>query len=172
MSIHRNRALFAASIAIVALSVAGRAQKRWEYPPTRTVDQVDAYHGVRVADPYRWLEDDNAPETKAWVDAQNAVTFGYLNRLPFRVALRARLEALYNYPKSRCPLGRAACSSSPRTPGSRTSRCSTSRRGFKARPPCCWIRTRCRRTAPARLTVFEPSKDAYTRRVRSITQRV
>src|SRR3954468_23576093 len=86
MSIRRNRAVLVASIAVVAVSVAGRAQKRWEYPPTRTVDQVDTYHGVQVADPYRWLEDDNAAETKAWVDAQTAVTFGYLNRLPFRPA--------------------------------------------------------------------------------------
>jgi len=59
---------------------AGRAEL--DYPQTRKVDHVDTYHGVRVPDPYRWLEDDNSAETAAWVEAQNKVTFGYLERIP------------------------------------------------------------------------------------------
>ena len=51
------------------------------YPATKTVTQVDDYFGTKVADPYRWLEDDNAADTKAWVEAQNAVTFGYLGKI-------------------------------------------------------------------------------------------
>ena len=46
----------------------------FSYPPTRRCDQTDTYHGVTVADPYRWLEDPNSDETKAWVEAQNEVT--------------------------------------------------------------------------------------------------
>ena len=69
------------------------------YPVTRTVDHVDTYHGVSVPDPYRWLEDDSSAETAAWVEAQNAVTFAHLETIPFRAALTARLEQLYNYPK-------------------------------------------------------------------------
>jgi prolyl oligopeptidase len=64
------------------------------YPPTRKVRQIDRYFGVHVEDPYRWLEDDNSPETKAWVDAQNQVTNAYLDKIPYRNALRERLRSL------------------------------------------------------------------------------
>ena len=74
------------------------------YPATRKVDQVDDYHGTPIADPFRWLEDDTSAETKAWVDAQNLVTFGYLDQIPSRDALRARLTELVNYPRYSAPL--------------------------------------------------------------------
>src|SRR6266404_9419991 len=54
------------------------------YPPTRQTEQTDEYHGVKVADPFRWLEDDNSAETKAWVEAQNKVTFGWLDTISER----------------------------------------------------------------------------------------
>ena len=73
------------------------------YPETRKTDQVDEYHGTRVADPYRWLEDDNSPETLSWVNAQNQVTFDYLARIPYRSRLKQRLQELYNYPKYGIP---------------------------------------------------------------------
>ena len=63
------------------------AQQPITYPSTRKVDHVDTYHGVTVADPYRWLEDDNSAETAAWVEAQNKVTFAYLDRIPYRRAM-------------------------------------------------------------------------------------
>lgn len=69
------------------------------YPTTNKVDQVDDYHGTTVADPYRWLEDDNSEETKAWVEAQNKVTFGYLESIPYREGLKKRLLDLLNYPR-------------------------------------------------------------------------
>ena len=74
-----------------------------EYPKTRKSEQVDDYHGTSVADPYRWLEDDNASETLAWVKAQNQVTFNYLESIPFRSRLKQRLQELYNYPKYGIP---------------------------------------------------------------------
>jgi prolyl oligopeptidase len=73
------------------------------YPETRKADQVDAYHGTTVADPYRWLEDDNSAETLAWVKAQNQVTFDYLAQIPYRSQLKQRLQELYNYPKYGIP---------------------------------------------------------------------
>ncbi len=73
------------------------------YPKTRKVDHVDDYFGTKVADPYRWLEDDTASAVKAWVQAENEVTFDYLARIPFRGRLRARLEQLYNYPRYSAP---------------------------------------------------------------------
>lgn len=73
------------------------------YPPTRTTDTTDTYHGITVADPYRWLEDPNTAETAEWVKAQNTVTFGYLNTLPKREQLNARLTELWNYERYGIP---------------------------------------------------------------------
>ncbi|OYW74093.1 MAG: S9 family peptidase [Verrucomicrobia bacterium 12-59-8] len=67
------------------------------YPQTRQEDVVDTLHGVQITDPYRWLEDDNSEETKAWVKAQNEVTFAYLEKLPRREEIKARLQKLWNY---------------------------------------------------------------------------
>lgn len=75
-----------------------------KYPVTKKVDQVDDYLGVKVADPYRWLEDDNAEEVKQWVKAENDATFGYLGRIPFREKIRERLTEIYNYPRYSSPM--------------------------------------------------------------------
>jgi prolyl oligopeptidase len=64
---------------------------------------VDDYFGIKVADPYRWLEDDNSEETKAWVKAQNAVTFSYLDKIPYRKDVKNRLEKIWNYEKYGSP---------------------------------------------------------------------
>jgi prolyl oligopeptidase len=74
-----------------------------DYPQTRKTDHVDDYHGVKVSDPYRWLEDDRSAETAAWVEAQNKVTFGYLEKIPFRSQVEKRVKQLYNYPKYGAP---------------------------------------------------------------------
>jgi len=76
---------------------------RQVYPVTRTTNVVEDYHGVKVADPYRWLEDDNSPETKAWVEEQNKVTFGYFAQIPGLPALRERLTKLWNYERFGVP---------------------------------------------------------------------
>ena len=76
-------------------------------PVTRAAEQVDDYHGRRVPDPYRWLEDTDSPETAAWVNAQNAVTFGYLAGIPEREAIRKRLTELWNYERYSAPFRRA-----------------------------------------------------------------
>ena len=74
-----------------------------KYPETKRVDQVDDYFGIKVADPYRWLEDDNSEETAAWVKAENKVTFGYLEKIPFRNKIKERLEKIWDYPKYGVP---------------------------------------------------------------------
>ena len=79
------------------------AQTTWEYPESRKDDVVDDYHGTKVPDPYRWLEDDNSEETKQWVKEQNIVTFNYLNSIPFRGKITNRLEQLWNYAKFSAP---------------------------------------------------------------------
>ena len=69
------------------------------YPPTRKGDVVDDHHGTKVADPYRWLEDVDSPETRSWVEAQNRVTFAFLEQSPERERIRRRLTELWDYPK-------------------------------------------------------------------------
>jgi len=73
------------------------------YPETQKVDTIDDYFGTKVADPYRWLEDDNSEQTKAWVIAQNKVTFDYFKAIPFRQQLIDRLTKIYNYEKYSAP---------------------------------------------------------------------
>ncbi|MEM7736528.1 MAG: prolyl oligopeptidase family serine peptidase [Deinococcota bacterium] len=76
------------------------------YPSAHKVDQVDDYHGTAVADPYRWLEQVGSSETKAWIQAQNDLTFGYLAKLPDRDSLRKRLIDLWDVPKASVPFTR------------------------------------------------------------------
>jgi len=90
-------------IVALALAACKKEAARLAYPETKKVDQVDDYFGTKVADPYRWLEDDNAEDTKAWVEAQNKVTFGYLDTIPFRPAIKARLTEIFNYPRYSSP---------------------------------------------------------------------
>jgi len=88
---------------IAAFAACKKEAARLTYPETKKVDHVDDYFGTKVADPYRWLEDDNAEDVKAWVQAQNAVTFGYLDTIPFRPKIKARLTEIYNYPRYTSP---------------------------------------------------------------------
>jgi prolyl oligopeptidase len=73
------------------------------YPQTKKGETVEVYFDTKVADPYRWLEDDKSVETAAWVKAQNEVTYDYLSKIPFREALKARMEKLWNYEKIGAP---------------------------------------------------------------------
>jgi prolyl oligopeptidase len=96
-----GKCLLAATAA--ALIAGCTTTSRLHYPVTRQTGQTDDYHGAKVADPYRWLEDDNSPETKAWVEAQNKVTFGYLEKIPERTAIKERLTRLWNYERYGVP---------------------------------------------------------------------
>jgi len=87
----------------MALTTAGISFAQIKYPETKKGETVDVYFDTKVSDPYRWLEDDKSPETEAWVKAQNEVTYGYLNKIPFRDALKARMEKLWNYEKISAP---------------------------------------------------------------------
>jgi len=77
--------------------------QRLDYPETRIDSVVESYHGVMVEDPYRWLEDDNSDETKAWVIAQNELSLPYLKSLPGRDAIKNRLTELWDYPRYGTP---------------------------------------------------------------------
>ena len=89
-------------VAVGALALASLACSQdgsLDYPDTRRIDHVDVYHGVEVADPYRWLEQDvrESKEVEAWVSEQNKVTFAYLESIPEREAIRKRLTELWNF---------------------------------------------------------------------------
>lgn len=78
-------------------------QQKFQYPATTKVDQVDEYFGTKVADPYRWLEDDTSSQTAEWVKAQNTLTFGYLEQIPYRQKIQDRLTKIWDYPKVSAP---------------------------------------------------------------------
>ena len=115
-----RRSLFAASLSLFACASLALtlplssvdAQKfvsgggKLSYPVTKKVDQVDDYFGTKVADPYRWLENNDSPEVAAWVAAENKVTYQYLDQIPCRKALFNRLSQLFNYPKFSAPTRR------------------------------------------------------------------
>ncbi|MBI9055148.1 MAG: S9 family peptidase [Bacteroidales bacterium] len=77
--------------------------QKFDYPKTKTVDQVDSYFGVEVEDSYRWLENDRSAETEEWVVAQNKITFDYLAQIPIRDQFKTRLENLWNFETVKSP---------------------------------------------------------------------
>lgn len=81
----------------------GFSQPELTYPETKKADVADDYFGTKVPDPYRWFEDLNSEDVKAWVEAENEVTFSYLEQIPFREKIRQRLTELYDYPKYSSP---------------------------------------------------------------------
>src|SRR6202790_164952 len=104
--IHSRVLIFAAAFLTAALFSTVLSAQSLNYPVTRKSDQLDDYHGVKVADPYRWLEDDHSAETAAWVAAENEVTLAYLDKIPYRAQVKKRLEELFNYAKYTAPVRR------------------------------------------------------------------
>ncbi len=96
--------LFSLVLPLLALlSAAQSSSSPLTYPQARRSDQVDDYHGTKVADPYRWLEDTDSAETHTWVEAENKLTFSYLDQIPYRQAIRERLTKLWNYERFTAP---------------------------------------------------------------------
>lgn len=79
------------------------AQTKFKYPDARRSDQVDDFHGTKVADPYRWMEDTESAETRAWIEAENKITFDYLGKIPEREKIKNRLTELWNYERYGAP---------------------------------------------------------------------
>ena len=100
----KNLFLFIIAVSISSYTLAQQMNiKTLPYPNTKKVDAVNTYFGTAVPDPYRWLEDDRAPDTKAWVQEENKVTQDYLGQIPYRGAIKKRLETLWNYEKYSAP---------------------------------------------------------------------
>jgi prolyl oligopeptidase len=103
MTFIRNAAV-AAAVACFAAQAQGQ---KLSYPEARKGDVVDDYHGTKIADPYRWMEDIDAREVTEWVRAQNRLASGYLERLPLREHFRKRITELWNYPETGLPFREA-----------------------------------------------------------------
>jgi prolyl oligopeptidase len=101
----KNLLIFASLTLITACSNNDKMNETEKivYPVTAKVDVVDDYFGTSITDAYRWLEDDNAPETETWVKAQNTVTETYLSKIPYRDQIKERLTELFNYPRISAP---------------------------------------------------------------------
>lgn len=91
------------TLSAIVCTLVMNAQTKINYPETKKIDHVDTYFGEKINDPYRWLEDDRSAETEAWVKAQNVVTYGYLEQIPYRNQLKNRMEQLWNYEKISAP---------------------------------------------------------------------
>ena len=91
------------TLSAIVCTLVMNAQTKINYPETKKIDHVDTYFGEKINDPYRWLEDDRSAETEAWVKAQNVVTYGYLEQIPYRNQLKTRMEQLWNYEKISAP---------------------------------------------------------------------
>lgn len=94
-------------ITAMILTACKPKEEKISYPETKKVDTTDIYFGVSIADPYRWLEDDNSAETAEWVKAENVVTDNYLAKIPFREELKSRLTEIMDYPKYGSPFKKA-----------------------------------------------------------------
>jgi prolyl oligopeptidase len=107
MNMYRS-SLFISAIALLGAcsSNTGDQKTAGAYPEAKKIDHVDTLSGVAVADPYRWLENDTSKETAEWVSAENDVTFGYLKNIPFRDAIRKRLDEVQNYERLTAPVKR------------------------------------------------------------------
>ncbi len=98
-----KKILFISIMAIIVALMGCEPQQKFDYPETTKVDQVDVYFGDTVPDPYRWLENDTSKQTGEWVKAQNEVTFGYLEEIPFRKDIEERLTEIWDYPRVSAP---------------------------------------------------------------------
>jgi prolyl oligopeptidase len=148
-----------ASFAGLALTVTAVTGQTLQYPSAKKVDQIDVYHGTKVADPYRWLEDDNSAATAAWVEGENKVTFPYLERIPYRQQLQARVKQLNNYEKYSSPARKGPFVFFRKNDGLQNQSVLYIQTGFDGVPevlldPNKW------EDNTTRLTTFRPSRDA------------
>jgi prolyl oligopeptidase len=130
-----------------------------QYPVTRKTDHVDDYHGVKVPDPYRWLEDDRSAETAAWVRAENEVTFGYLDKIPFKSKIFTDLEKAYNYPKYSAPTKKGDYFYFYKNDGLQNQAVLYRQKGLKGSPEVVLDPNKLSPDGTTRLTVFSLSKD-------------
>lgn len=144
---------------VIATAVAGTSlAQQVKYPVTNKIEHSDEYHGVKVQDPYHWLEDDRSAETEAWVKQQNEVTFGYLNKIPFKQKIFDDLEKAYNYPKYSAPSKKGDYFYFYKNDGLQNQAVLYRQKGLKGTPEVVLDPNKLSADGTTRLTVFELSK--------------
>jgi prolyl oligopeptidase len=142
---------------MLAASAEGQAV---EYPNTREIEHMDDYHGTKVADPYRWLEDETSADTAAWIEAQNAVTFPYLERIPYRQALLRRVTELNDYERFSAPSRKGPYVFFSRNSGLQNQSVLHFQKGFDGAPEVLIDPNTWSTDGTVQLSAFAPSKDA------------
>ncbi len=130
------------------------------YPVTDKIETVHEYFGTRVSDPYSWLEDDRAPATEKWVEAENKVTFDYLGKIPFRAALRKRLGEIYDYPKFSAPFKKRELYFYSKNEGLQNQSVLWVQNGLDGAPEVLIDANQLSQDGTTRLGAFAPAKDA------------
>ena len=146
--------------ALLTLLVLSTFAQKIQYPVTKKVDHTDTYFGVSVADPYRWLEDDNSQETAQWVQEQNKLTFRYLEGIPYRMKIKDRLEQLYNYPKYSAPFRKGSYFFFTKNDGLQNQSVLYIQSGLDGKPEVFIDPNKLSDDGTARLGAFAVSKDA------------
>ncbi len=155
-----NRTRLATAIGLAVLGSTALRAQQLQYPITKKTDQIDVYHGTRVADPYRWLEDDTSPQTAAWIEAENKVTFPYLESIPFRQQLQARVKQLNDYPKYSSPSRRGPYYFYSKNEGTQNQSVLYIQKGFDGAPEVLIDPNKWSEDGTVRLRAFAPSANA------------
>ncbi len=129
------------------------------YPKTKKGKHSDTYHGIRVKDPYRWLEDDTSAATAKWVSEQNKVTHTYLDQIPYLQNLKDRLSSLYNYERYSAPFRKGAYYYFSKNDGLQNQAVLYRQKGLNGTPEVVIDPNKLAADGTSRLTVFEISKD-------------
>ncbi len=150
---------FVSGLSLTQLASADTKNSKLTYPETKKVDQVDDYFGTKVPDPYRWLENENSADTKAWVDAQNTLTFSYLDKIPYREKLKNRLTELYNYPRTTAPFRRGDTYFFSKNDGLQNQNVYYIQKGVNGKPELFLDPNKFSTDGTSTLSAFSPSKD-------------
>lgn len=148
-----------AAVCALCMGTAVTAQQL-QYAATRKTEQADTYHGVKVLDPYRWLEDDNSTETAAWVEAENKVTQSYLDQIPYRKQLHARVKQLNDYAKYSSPFHKGPYYFFSKNDGLQNQSVLYIQKGFDGKPEVLIDPNTWSEDGTMRLSAFAPSSDA------------
>ena len=148
------------AVCFVLANCSAITAQRLQYPETKKGDWVDTYFGVRVADPYRSLENESAPETRQWIEKQNQVTFDYLRQIPYREQVRARLEKLSNYTRYGPPFRRGEYFFFFKNDGLQNQSVLYAQKGLEGKPEILFDPNNLSSDGTLRLGAFSFSKDA------------
>jgi prolyl oligopeptidase len=135
-----------------------QSKAQLSYPATKKVDTTDSYFGTNVYDPYRWLEDDKSEETKAWVTEQNKISFGLLEKIPYREKFKSAIEKVFNYPKYSAPFKKGEWYYFYKNDGLQNQSILYRQKGLKGKPELVLDPNKLSRDGTTRLGVFSMNK--------------